>query len=41
MHAIFADDNSSHIFTELCTFYAPEGNSGASGFYPVYVFVRV
>ena len=22
----------SHIFTELSTFYAPEGNSGASGF---------
>ena len=25
----------SHIFTELSTFYAPEGNSGASGFYPL------
>ena len=23
----------SHIFTELSTFYAPEGNSGASGFF--------
>ena len=34
---------SSHIFTELSTFYASEGNSGASdyGFYPFYVFVRV
>ena len=35
----------SHIFTELSTLlvllYAPEGNSGASGFYPVSVFVRV
>ena len=28
----------SHIFTELSTFYAPEGNSGASGFFS---FVRV
>ena len=31
----------SHIFTELSTFYPPEGNSGASGFYPFYVFVHV
>ena len=23
----------SHIFTEISTFYAPEGNSGASGFF--------
>ena len=28
----------SHIFTELSTFYALEGNSGASGFFS---FVRV
>ena len=28
----------SHIFTELSTFSAPEGNSGASGFFS---FVRV
>ena len=27
---------SSHIFTELSTFYAPEGNSGASGFFSVF-----
>ena len=26
---------SSHIFTELSTFYSPEGNSGASGFFPL------
>ena len=25
----------SHIFTELSTFYALEGNSGASGFFPL------
>ena len=31
----------SHNFTELSTSYDPEGNSGASGIYPVYVFVRV
>ena len=31
----------SRIFTELSTFYAPEGNSGAYGFYPIYIFVRV
>ena len=30
-----------HIFTEISNFYALEGNSGASDFYPVYVFVRV
>ena len=31
----------SHIFTELSTFYDQKGNSVASGFYPVYVFVCV
>ena len=31
----------SHISTELRTFYTLEGNSGASGLYPVYVFVCV
>ena len=25
----------SHIITELNTFYAPEGHSGASGFFPL------
>ena len=30
-----------HIFTEISNFYALEGNSGASCFYPVYVFVPV
>ena len=25
----------SLIFTKLSTFYAPEGNSGASGFFPL------
>ena len=30
-----------HIFTEISTSYTPEGNSGASGFYPAYVIVRV
>ena len=31
----------SHILTELSTFYAPEGNSGASVFYLLSVFIRV
>ena len=36
--AIFPIIIGSHIFTELSTFYAPEGNLGASGFFS---FVRV
>ena len=31
---------SSHIFTELSTFYAPEGNSGESGFFFLCPYVK-
>ena len=31
----------SHIFTELSTFYDPEGNSGASGFFSFVCVQRV